>query len=105
MENEEEVEMEPAAVPDHIQKLIEEDRGNSSTSSDDKSEDGGRSSEDWTELDQEGWENVLGSGRLRRRIIHAAEVQEVRPTKGDYVKVSFKGVFEGKFFKRNVKLQ
>ena len=62
-------------------------------------------SEDWTELDQEGWENVLGSGRLRRKIINAAEVQEVRPTKGDYVKVSFKGVFEGKFFKRNVKLQ
>ena len=68
--------MEPVAVPDHIQKLIEEDRGNSSTSRDDKSEDGGRSSEDWTELDQEGWENVLGSGRLRRRIINAAEVQE-----------------------------
>ena len=103
MDIEEEVEMEPTAVPDHIQKLINEDV--SSSSSDSKSEDGGRSSEDWTELDQEGWENVLGSGRLRRKIINAAEVQEVRPTKGGYVKVSFKGVFEGKFFKRNYKLQ
>merc|ERR1711963_808158 len=54
-----------------------------------------------TELDQEGWENVLGSGRLRRKIINAAEVQEVRPTKGDYVKVSFKGVFEETMFEEN----
>ena len=23
----------------------------------------------WTELDNDGWENVLGSGRLRRKII------------------------------------
>jgi len=99
MDIEEEVEMEPTAVPDHIQKLINEDV--SSSSSDSKSEDGGRSSEDWTELDQEGWENVLGSGRLRRKIINAAEVQEVRPTKGDYVKVSFKGVFEETTFEEN----
>lgn len=100
MDKEEEVEMETVAVPDHIQTLINEDKD--SSSSDNKSEDGGRgSSEDWTELDQEGWENVLGSGRLRRRIINSAEVQAVRPTKGDYVKVSFKGVFEETTFEEN----
>jgi len=95
---EEEVEMESVAVPEHIQKLINEDVSSSSSSD---GENGGRSSEDWTELDKEGWENVLGSGRLRRRIINAAEVQEVRPTKGDYVKVSFKGVFEETTFEEN----
>ena len=91
---EEDAEMEPCEVPEDIRKLINEDV---SSSSDSKSEDGGQgsASEDWTELDKDGWENVLGSGRLRRRIIKAAEVQEVRPAKGDYVKVSFKGVFEG----------
>merc|ERR1719414_2650560 len=94
--------MESVPVPAHIQKLINEDVSSTSSSDgDNKSEDGGRSSEDWTELDQEGWENVLGSGRLRRRIINAAEVQEVRPTKGDYVKVSFKGVFEETTFEEN----
>jgi len=97
---EEDAEMEPCEVPEDIQKLINEDV---SSSSDSKSEDGGQgsASEDWTELDKDGWENVLGSGRLRRRIIKAAEVQEVRPAKGDYVKVSFKGVFEGTTFEEN----
>jgi len=103
---EEEVVMEPVEVPEHIQKAINEDVS-SSTESETKSEDGkedggqGSGSEDWTELDKDGWENVLGSGRLRRRIITAAEDQGVGPRKGDYVKVSFKGVFEGTTFEEN----
>ena len=58
--------------------------------------------EEWTELDKDGWENILGSGRLRRKIITpAASVQQVRPTKGDYVKVSLKGTFEDRIFEEN----
>ena len=59
------------------------------------------SEDEWTELDKDGWENVLGSGRLRRKIITAAKVQEIRPTKGDYVKISLKGKFEDKVFQES----
>jgi hypothetical protein len=50
--------------------------------------------EDWTEIDKDGWENMLGSGRLRRKIVIPAEVQNVKPTRGDYVKVSIKGTID-----------
>ena len=55
----EEVEMESVPVPEHIQKLMNEDTSSSSSDAgDSKSEEGGRSSEDWTELDKEGWETT-----------------------------------------------
>merc|ERR1712018_860501 len=57
------------------------------------SDDGG-----WTELDTDGWENVLGSGRLRRKILTPAEKQTSRPVKGDFVKVCLKGTFEDEVF-------
>ena len=61
------------------------------------------SNDEWTEIDEDGWENILGSGRLRRRILKSApQVQDVqRPTKGDYVKISLKGTFEETIFEEN----
>ena len=54
--------------------------------------------DDWAEIDKDGWENVLGSGRLRRRIITAGEVEGYLPTKGTTVKVDLKGSFEDEIF-------
>ena len=48
---------------------------------------------DWAEIDKDGYENILGSGRLRRKILTEAENKEgkSRPQKGDYVKIRIKG--------------
>ena len=54
--------------------------------------------DDWAEIDKDGWENVLGSGRLRRRIITAGEVEGYLPSKGTTVKVDLKGSFEDEVF-------
>lgn len=74
------------------------------TSGSEEEEKTSDNSDEWTEIDQEGWENILGSGRLRRKIISASQVQEVRPVKGDQVTVSFKGTFQGKEFEVHEKL-
>ena len=42
--------------------------------------------------------SILGSGRLRRRIITSGEVQKARPTRGAQVKVDLKGSFENEVF-------
>ena len=68
-----------------------------------KSEYTEQSSDDngWTELDEDGWENVLGSGRLRRKILTPGQSQESRPVKGDHVKIKFQGKFEDKIFQES----
>ena len=45
------------------------------------------------------------SGRLRRKILTPADTQENRPIKGDYVKVSIKGTFEGEVFEEEPDLE
>ena len=45
------------------------------------------------------------SGRLRRKILTPADTQENRPIKGDYVKVSIKGTFEGEVFEEESDLE
>lgn len=83
-------------------KVKEEDMEDSS-----EEEKTSNNSEEWTEIDQDGWENILGSGRLRRKILSSSsadQVQEVRPVKGDQVTVSFKGTFQGIVFEEHEEL-
>lgn len=54
--------MDSEEVPE--QSPVESTAEDSDTS---KEEDPKSSSEEWTELDKDGWENILGSGRLRRK--------------------------------------
>ena len=70
-----------------------------------ESGDNNAAEEGWTELDKDGWENVLGSGRLRRKILTPADTQENKPIKGDRVKVSIKGTFEGEVFEEESDLE
>ena len=76
-----------------IDHSTEEETPETDGSTENSEEDG-----DWTELDQDGYENVLGSGRLRRKILTPAKTQTCRPVKGDFVKISFKGTFENEIF-------
>ena len=81
----------------------EEETENTSAPSDESGDNAAE--EGWTELDKDGWENVLGSGRLRRKILTPADTQENRPIKGDCVKVSIKGTFEGEVFEEESDLE
>ncbi len=73
--------------------------------SNDSNDESNKSGDEWIDIDKDGWENVLGSGRLRRRIINSSnhndaseQGQSARPTKGDVVKVSLKGQFNDTVF-------
>jgi hypothetical protein len=44
-------------------------------------------------VDSEGWEDLLGSGRLRKRVITEGD-PEYHPAKGHQVKIRFKGIFQ-----------
>ena len=105
--------MEDDNVPETSSVQDVDNQGNKSTeeeetedaSSPSADESGDNAEEGWTELDKDGWENVLGSGRLRRKILTPADTQENKPIKGDRVKVSIKGTFEGEVFEEESDLE
>ena len=105
--------MEDDNVPETSSVQDVDNQGNESTeeeetedaSSPSADESGDNAEEGWTELDKDGWENVLGSGRLRRKILTPADTQENKPIKGDRVKVSIKGTFEGEVFEEESDLE
>ena len=105
--------MEDDNVPETSSVQDVDNQGNKSTeeeetedaSSPSADESGDNAEEGWTELDKDGWENVLGSGRLRRKILTPADTQENKPIKGDRVKVSIKGTFEGEVFEEEPDLE
>lgn len=53
--------------------------------------------EGWAEIDKDGWEDILGSGRLRRRVLSAAK-SDSKPNRGYYVKVNFEAKFDDEVF-------
>jgi len=62
------------------------------------------SNDDWTELDQDGYENVLGSGRLRRKILSPGSGSS-KPTKGDLVKIKLIAKFQDDIFEDEPEFQ
>ncbi len=87
---------------DKIEEIAREDGASDSGSSEGEiraipdSSDDILDNNEWSEIDKDGYENILGSGRLRRKILVEAPEKEgkERPIKGDYVKVKIKGYFE-----------
>jgi hypothetical protein len=66
---------------------VEQKIDNSSTTS---PEEPNEASNDFRAVDAEGWEDLLGSGRLRKRVIVEGDPKN-HPAKGFQVKIHFKG--------------
>jgi len=58
--------------------------------------------EEYREIGEDGWEDILGSGRLRKRVIKEGvrghEPGQGRPNKGDVVHCNVKGFFQDELF-------
>ena len=76
-----------AANADNIEPEVEQKIDNSSTESPDEPNE---ASNDFRAVDAEGWEDLLGSGRLRKRVIVEGDPKN-HPAKGFQVKIHFKG--------------
>jgi len=53
---------------------------------------------EYREIGDDGWEDVLGSGRLRKKVIREGDKGQGRPNRGDVVQVSLKGFFQEELF-------
>ena len=96
---EDHVEKEAPAVAEHAEAAnadniepehkaeVEQKIDNSSTTSPDEPNE---ASNDFRAVDAEGWEDLLGSGRLRKRVIVEGDPKN-HPAKGFQVKIHFKG--------------
>ena len=80
-----------AATAENIESehkpVVEQKVDNSSTTSPDEPNE---ASNDFRAVDAEGWEDLLGSGRLRKRVIVEGDPKN-HPAKGFQVKIHFKG--------------
>lgn len=54
--------------------------------------------DEYREISEDGWEDILGSGRLRKKVIREGSKGKGRPNRGDVVRIKFKGYFEEKLF-------
>ena len=62
-----------------------------------ESKDASLQEEDFTEVNQDGWEDVLGSGRIRKKVIKegtkGSSLEGLgRPNRGDVVRVKLRGI-------------
>jgi len=78
-------------------EAVEEDLVKEADQEEDKEEEE-EEEEEYREISDDGWEDVLGSGRLRKRVIKEGVKSKGRPNRGDVVHINFKGYFQEEMF-------
>jgi len=72
-------------------------------------EEADRDEEEYREISEDGWEDILGSGRLRKRVIQegvkGSEFGQGRPNKGDVIHCNVKGYFQDDLFEETMDLE